>query len=70
MDREVNWLIIQFFSPFTRVIPDTLRSRQKAAIFHRTFSNAFVLNKNVNISITISLKFVPNGTINNVPALV
>ena len=28
------------------------------------------LNENVLISITISLKFVPKGQINNIPALV
>ena len=35
----------------------------------QTFSNAF-LNKNVWISIKISLKFVPEGPISNIPALV
>ena len=41
-----------------------------AAIFQTTLSNAFVLNGNVRISIKISLKFVPKGTITNNPALV
>ena len=41
-----------------------------AAIFQTTFSNAFFLNENVAISIKISLKFVPKGQINNIPALV
>ena len=36
-----------------------------AAILKRTF-----LNENVGISIEISLKFVPKGQINNIPALV
>ena len=40
-----------------------------AAIFQTTFSNIF-LNENVLILIKISLKFVPNGQINNIPALV
>ena len=35
-----------------------------------TFSNAFFFNENVIISIKISLKFVPDGPINNIPALV
>ena len=35
-----------------------------------TFSRAFSLNENVWISIKISLKFVPKGPINNIPALV
>ena len=39
-----------------------------AAIFQMTFSNAFF--ENVCISIIISLKFVPKGPINEIPALV
>ena len=42
-----------------------MRPRQMAAIFQTTF-----LNENVLISIKISLKFVPKGQINNIPALV
>ena len=38
-----------------------------AANFLTTFSNAF---SGMKISIKISLKFVPNGPINNIPALV
>ena len=41
-----------------------------AASFMTTFSNAFSWLKNVIISITISLKFVPKGSINNIPTLV
>ena len=40
-----------------------------AAIFLTTFSNAF-LDENVWISIHISLKFVHEGPINNIPAFV
>ena len=40
-----------------------------AAIFQKTFSNT-LSNENVSISIEISLKFVPKGPINNIPALV
>ena len=40
------------------------------AIFQTTFSNEIFLNENVEISIKISLKFVPKGLINNIPALV
>ena len=42
---------------------NTLRPRQMAANFLMTFSNAFFLNRNISISIKISLKFVPNGLI-------
>ena len=40
------------------------------AIFQTTFSNAFFFNENVLIAIKLSLKFVPKGPINNIPALV
>ena len=39
------------------------------AIFQTTVSNAF-FDENVWISIKISLKFVPKGPTNNIPALV
>ena len=41
-----------------------------AAIFQTTFSNAFSWMKICNFFIEISLKFVPKGLINNIPALV
>ena len=47
-----------------------LRPRQNGRRFaDDTFKRIF-LNENVRISIKISLKFVPNGPINNIPALV
>ena len=48
----------------------TLRPRQNGHIFaDDTFKRIF-LNENIKISITISLKFVPQVLINNIPALV
>ena len=41
-----------------------------ADIFQTTFSNFIFLNENVWIPIKASLKFVPKGPINNIPALV
>ena len=41
-----------------------------AAISQTTLSIAFFGNENVRISIKFSLKFVPKGPINNIPALV
>ena len=41
-----------------------------AAISQKTLSIAFFVNENVRISIEFSLKFVPKGPINNIPALV
>ena len=49
---------------------NTLRPRQNGRRFaDDTFKRIF-LNKNVRISIKISLKFVPKGPINNIPSLV
>ena len=49
---------------------NTLRPRQNGCRFaDDTFKRIF-LNENVRISIKISLKFVPKGPINNIPALV
>ena len=54
----------------SRHIFNTLRPRQNGWHFaDDTFKRIF-LNENVIISIKMSLKFVPNGPINNIPALV
>ena len=46
--------------------------KKTVAILQMAFSNAFPneFNENVWIAITISLKFVSKGLINNIPALV
>ena len=51
---------------------NTLRPRQDGRHFpdDRDFSSAFFLNENVWITIKFSVKFVPEGPINNIPALV
>ena len=49
---------------------NTLRPGQNAAISQTTHLNYILLNENIWISINISLKFVPKGRINNIPALV
>ena len=55
---------------FNSLYVNTLRPRQHGRHFtDDTFKRIF-LNGNVIISITISLKFVPKGPINNIPALV
>ena len=49
---------------------NTLRPRQNGRHFaDDTFKRIF-LNENVGISIEISLKFVPKGPTNNIPALI
>ena len=48
----------------------TLRLRQNGRHFLDDIFKCIFLNENVWISIKISLKFVPKGPINNIPALV
>ena len=49
---------------------NTLRPRQNGRHFADDTFKPIFLNENVIILIKISLKFVPKGPINNVPALV
>ena len=49
---------------------NTLRPRQNGRQFPDDNFKCIFLNKNIWISIKISLKFVPKGPINNIPALV
>ena len=45
---------------------NTLRSRQNGRHFPDDNFKCILLNKNISISINISLKFVPKGQINNI----
>ena len=49
---------------------NTLRPRQNGRHFADDIFKCIFLNENIWISIQISLKFVPKGPINNIPALV
>ena len=49
---------------------NTLRPRQNGSHFADDIFNGIFLNENVWIPIKFSLKFVPKGPINNIPALV
>ena len=49
---------------------NTLRPRQNGRHYTDDTFKCIFLNENVRISIEISLKFVPKGPINNIPALV
>ena len=51
-------------------ISNTLRPRQNGRHFPDDIFKCIFLNENVWISIKISLKFVPKGSIDNIPALV
>ena len=49
---------------------NTLRPRQNGRHFPDDIFKCFFLNENVSIAVKISMKFVPKGPINNIPALV
>ena len=49
---------------------NTLRPRQNGRHFTDDIFKCIFLNENASIAIKISLKFVPKGPINNIPALV
>ena len=53
-----------------RAVVNTLRLRQNGRHFADDTFNHIFFNENVRISIKISLKFVPKGSIINIPALV
>ena len=55
---------------FDSSVLNTLRPRQNGRHFADDIFKCIFLNENVSIAIKISLKFVPNGPINNIPALV
>ena len=48
----------------------SVRPRQNGRHFADDIFNRISLNENICIPIKISLKFVPNGPINNIPALI
>ena len=54
----------------TSIFFNTFRPRQNGRYFADDIFKCIFLNENVWISIKISLKFVPKGPINNIPALV
>ena len=54
----------------TNTTLNTLRPRQNGRHFADDIFKLIFLNENVWISIKISLKFVPQGSINNIPTLV
>ena len=67
----VNLIIHALFSMLVLVITvNTLRPRQDGRHFADDILKCIILNENVWIPIEISLKFVPKGPIDNIPALV
>ena len=71
----ISWPIIAWHQTcrMTKVCAgriNTLRPRQNGCHFADDISKCIFLNENAWIPIKISLKFVPQGPINNIPALV
>ena len=65
MQNNWSWYYIHHSDNF-----NTLRPRQNGRHFADTIFKHIFLNENIWIPIKISLKFVPKGSINNIPALV
>ena len=61
---------MQWLGAQNSLIFNTLRPRQNGRHFPDDILKWIFLNENLWISITISLKFVPRGPINNIPTLV
>ena len=61
---------ISFMKLQEKILINTLRPRQTGRHFPDDIFKWIFLNENVWISINISLKFVPRGSINNIPTLV
>ena len=63
------WLKWNFFADIAHCV-NTLRPRQNGRHFAEDIFKYIFLNENVWVPIKISLKVVPKGRINNIPALV
>ena len=62
--------IYRLMASFRGIRFNTLRPRQNGRLFADDTFNRIFVNENDKISIEFSLKFVPQGPINNIPALV
>ena len=67
---SASWCHQTTTESFWVVYINTLRLRQNGCHFADNIFKYIFLNENVCISIKISRKFVPKGSINNIPALV
>ena len=68
--QVIGWDIWQLTLEWGSNLINTLRLRQDGRHFPDDIFKWIFLNKNVWISINISLKFVPRGPIHNIPTLV
>ena len=67
---ETDWLLLNRASLLIWINFNTLRPRQNSRDFADDIFKCIFLGEIVWFSITISLKFVPKGPIDNIPALV
>ena len=65
-----SFLPLDYFLPWHINELNTLRPRQNGCHFADDIFKGIFLNENISIPIKISLKFVPKGPVNNIPALV
>ena len=65
-----RWLLSKGILKYAVVTLNTLRPRQNGRHFTDDIFKCIFLNWNIWILIKISLKFVPKGQINNIPAMV
>ena len=68
--QVMAWCLMTPHHYLTQYWVNTLRPRQNGRHFADDIFKCIFLNENTSISINISLKFVPQGRINNIPALV
>ena len=70
LDLLTGWLIYTVFGHFKYNAVNSLRPRRNGRYNADDIFNCIFLKENVWIPTKISLKFVPKGPINNIPALV
>ena len=70
IEMGLSWPLLAILCWFPIRLVSTLRPRQNGRHFADAILNSIFLNENVWIPIKFSLKFVPKGPINNIPALV
>ena len=69
-DANLSPMTVVVAATYLSLSINTLRPRQNGCRFADDTLKRIFLNENVLISIKISLKFIPNGPINNIPPLI
>ena len=68
--KNINGILLPSDTDMTQSLLNTLRPRQNGRHFADDILKCIFVNENVWIQIEISLKFIPKGPIDNIPALV